>query len=79
MNPDGAPIACPVGTYKPLGGNACVDCPAGSYCPTPALVDKIECPMGHISGVKARYAENFDQKFSFCEPCPPGYFCATKL
>ena len=53
------------GTYS--NGSACVDCPAGYYCPS-ASAGKIACASGY-------YQDSTKQ--TQCDPCPGGQKCLT--
>ena len=60
------PVACAAGRYA--AGSVCVDCPAGSYCPSPA-VSPVRCPAGTYNPLALGNPTE-------CTLCPAGSSCA---
>jgi hypothetical protein len=74
--PEGSTIetACPIGTYNSLTGRSslsdCLDCPAGKYCFSSALISPTEdCKQGYYCPAGS------DESTAI--PCPAGYYCPS--
>eukprot|EP00116_Pleurobrachia_bachei_P018476 sb/3478738/ len=69
------PIPCPRGTYGDETGStsedACMLCPAGSYCPERSQ-EPILCPAGYYS------TEAGADSLDICRTCPSGYYCPNE-
>jgi hypothetical protein len=63
----GVCLVCSDGSYCPEGSSTQQQCPAGSYCPTPA--QKLACSSGYLCPAGSTSQQ----------PCSAGHFCANNV
>lgn len=65
-NKDSDPVPCLAKTYGPGGSSGCLQCPAGSECPSAKLSMHVPCRNG-------TYADS--EGHDACLQCPEGFTC----
>jgi hypothetical protein len=85
------PVDCPIATYNPMTGRAsieaCITCPAGSFCNDVGIsrLDRWPCPAGQfcLNGTLSplncpggTYRDKVSAKSEAdCAYCPGGHYC----